>query len=103
LAKHLQTEIIFPSDIQTIEELLVTIPEFASSLGSMDCTTQQIHMPNTVEYRFYRDDKGIHFMNTLAAVDWLGFFTHVEPGFSGRFADRGCYQYSHLHEKNEES
>ena len=54
-----------------------------------------IRMTTTGEYRFFRGDKGVHFMNILAAVDFTGMFIHVEPGYAGCMPDRIAYQESY--------
>ena len=62
-------------------------------------TIQQIRRPINGEYRYYRGDKGMHFMNTLAAVDFRGMFIHVEAGFAGRMTDNTAYNHSLLRQR----
>jgi hypothetical protein len=95
LAEEMKVEVQFPSP-ERLELLKGTIDVDPDAVGSLDLTVQQIEMPLHGEYRFFRGDKGIHFFNTLAAVDFLGLFMHVEPGFAGRFPDRSALQESLL-------
>ncbi len=92
----MKSEIIWPSTPELLEALKGSIPDFPDALGSMDLTIQQRRMPTWREERFYRDDKGCHFFNTLASVDYMGCFMHLEPGFTGRNGEQGCYDHSAL-------
>lgn len=53
-------------------------------------------MPEVGEHRYFRGDKGIHFLSTITMVDFTGLFIFAESGFSGRMVDRSILKTSEL-------
>lgn len=73
-----------------------SIPEFPTTVGSMDMTIHRLNIPAAAEYRFFRGDKGCHFYNSLGMCDFSGMFLFFQAGFAGRLTDRQALQASEL-------